>query len=60
MQQLSFWDKSLIKFKEDDTELNNNFVKGSVWEYEFEQEDNFIILLDGVYYGPLKRLCEKV
>jgi len=57
--QISFWDKHLT-FIKDDTELNSRFTKGSVWEYLFEHENNFIIFLDGVYYGPLKDCCMKL
>lgn len=57
--QISFWDKYLI-FTEDDTELNSEFTKGSVWEYIFEHENNFIIFLRGIYYGPLKDNCTKL
>ncbi|MDB1923375.1 hypothetical protein ABHA37_08105 [Clostridium tertium] len=57
--QISFWDKYLI-FTEDDTELNSEFTKGSVWKYNFEHENNFIIFLSGIYYGPLKDNCMKL
>lgn len=57
--QISLWDKHLI-FKEDDTELNSKFTKDSVWNFLFEHENNYIIELDGVYYGPLKEKCMKV
>lgn len=57
MEQLGF---DLVMIKEDCTGLNSSFTKGSVWPYIFEHENNFIILLDGTYYGPLKESCEKV
>lgn len=55
MEQIGF---NLIIFKEDDTELHNSFLCGSVHRYLFEYENNFIIKVDGVYYGPLKECCE--
>ncbi|MCF0149498.1 MAG: hypothetical protein HUJ77_14030 [Clostridium sp.] len=57
MEQIEF---KLIIFKEDDTELHNSFLCGSVHRYLFEHENNFIIKVDGVYYGPLKEYCKKL
>lgn len=57
MEQLGF---KLVMIKVDYTELNSKFTKGSVWPYEFEHENNYIIKIDGTYYGPLKECCERV
>ena len=57
MEQIEF---NFIRLKEDCTELNSNFALGSVWNFLFEHENNYIVKLDGVYYGPLKSKCERI
>ena len=57
MEQIGF---NFIRLKEDCTELNSKLTKGSVWSFIFEQENNYVIKLDGVYYGPLKNKCERI
>ena len=57
MEQIEF---KLIKLNEDCTELHKSFLCGSIHQYLFEHENNFIIKIDGVFYGPLKRNCEKL
>lgn len=57
MEQIGF---NFIRLKEDCTELHNSFLCGSVWSFIFEQENNYIIELNGVYYGPLKNSCERI
>ena len=51
---------NFIRLKEDCTELNSKLTKGSVWIFILEQENNYIINLDGMYYGPLKINCERI
>ena len=58
--QISFWDLPRIRFVEDDSDLHSSFVKDSEHEYLFEHENNYIIKVNGVYYGPLKSQCMKV
>ena len=57
MDQIGF---NFIRLKEDCTELNSKLTKGSVWIFLLEQENNYIINLDGMYYGPLKINCERI
>ena len=57
MDQLEF---KLIILTEDCTELHSSFLCGSIHQYLFEHENNFIIKVDGVYYGPLKKSCKKL
>ena len=57
MEQIGF---NFNRLKEDCTELNSKLTKGSVWIFILEQENNYIINLDGMYYGPLKINCERV
>lgn len=57
MEQLGF---SFIRFKEECTELNSKFTLGSVWNFLFEHQNNYIIELDGTFYGPLKERCERL
>lgn len=57
MEQIGF---KLVMFKEDCIELHNSFLCGSIHQYLFEHENNFIIKIDDVYYGPLKESCEKL
>ena len=57
MEQIGF---NFIRLKEDCTELHSSFLYGSVWSFIFEQENNYIIELNGVYYGPLKNSCERI
>lgn len=57
MEQIGF---NFIRLKEDCTELNSKLTKGSVWIFLLEQENNYIINLDGMYYGPLKNSCERI
>ncbi|NAS18635.1 hypothetical protein GND98_012345 [Clostridium butyricum] len=59
-KQISFFDKAKITFIEDGTKLHEDFKSGSEFEVFMEQEHNYIILHDGVFYGPLKEMCEKV
>ncbi|NFI55864.1 hypothetical protein FDA48_05660 [Clostridium botulinum] len=49
--------KIKIKFIEDNTNLNKDFVMGSVFEVFTEHENNYIIFHDNVYYGPFKSNC---
>ncbi|MDU5211445.1 MAG: hypothetical protein E6441_17470 [Clostridium sp.] len=57
MEQIGF---NFIRLKEDCTELNSKFTLGSVWNFLFEQDSNYVIKLDGMYYGPLKINCERI
>lgn len=57
IEQIGF---NFIRLKEDCTELNSKLTKGSVWIFILEQENNYIINLDGMYYGPLKINCERI
>ncbi|WP_195259357.1 hypothetical protein [Clostridium paraputrificum] len=57
MEQIGF---NFIRLKEDCTELNSKLTKGSVWIFILEQENNYIINLDGMYYEPLKINCERI
>lgn len=57
MEQIEF---NLIIFKEDDTELHNSFLCGSMHQYLFLHENNYIIKINDIYYGPLKEKCMKV
>ena len=57
MDQIGF---NFIIFKVDCTELHKSFLCGSIHQYLFEHENNFIIKIDGVFYGPLKDSCEKI
>lgn len=57
MEQIGF---NFIRLKEDCTELNSKLTKGSVWIFLLEQENSYIINLDGMYYGPLKINCERI
>ena len=57
MEQMEF---KLIILKEDCTDLHSSFLCGSIQQYLFEYENNFIIKIDDVYYGPLKKSCEKL
>ena len=57
MEQIGF---NFNRLKEDCTELNSKLTKGSVWIFILEQENNYIINLDGMYYGPLKINCERI
>ena len=57
MEQIGF---NFIRLKEDCTELNSKLTKGSVWIFILEQENSYIINLDGMYYGPLKINCERI
>lgn len=57
MEQIGF---NFIRLKEDCTELNSKLTKGSAWIFLLEQENNYIINLDGMYYGPLKINCERI
>lgn len=57
MEQIEF---NLIMFKNDCTELHSSFLCGSIHQYLFEHENNFIIKINDVYYGPLKESCEKL
>lgn len=57
MEQIGF---NFIRLKEDCTELNIKLTKDSVWIFLLEQENNYIINLDGMYYGPLKINCERI
>ena len=57
MEQLGF---SFIRFKEECTELNSKFTLGSVWNFLFEHENNYIIELAGTFYGPLKERCGRL
>ena len=57
MEQIGF---NFNRLKEDCTELNSKLTKGSVWIFLLEQENNYIINLDGMYYGPLKINCERI
>ncbi|GEQ22739.1 hypothetical protein CBU02nite_32450 [Clostridium butyricum] len=58
INQISFWDKQRVVFIEDDTKLHEDFKLGSEFEVFMEQEHNYIILHDGVFYGPLKEECK--
>ncbi|MGG7058729.1 hypothetical protein ACQPUZ_10565 [Clostridium tertium] len=49
----------LVIFKVDCTELHKSFLCGSIHKYLFEHENNFIIRIGDVFYGPLKEKCEK-
>lgn len=49
-----------IKFIKDCTKLNKHFIKGSIFNVYEEQESNYIIFKDGVFYGTLKENCRKV
>ncbi|MGG7059859.1 hypothetical protein ACQPUZ_16460 [Clostridium tertium] len=49
----------LVIFKVDCTELHKSFLCGSIHQYLFEHENNFIIRIGDVFYGPLKEKCEK-
>ncbi|AIY79330.1 hypothetical protein U728_750 [Clostridium botulinum 202F] len=57
--QISFWDKPRVVFIEDDIKLHEDFKKNSVFELFMEQEQNYIIYHQGVFYGPLKSVCRK-
>lgn len=49
-----------IQFTKDCTELNKEFIKDSIFNVYEEQEGNYIIFKDGVFYGTLKDNCRKV
>lgn len=58
--QISFFDNLKVKFIKDCTILHNSFVTNSIHDCLFEQENNYIIKIDGVYYGALKSNCIKI
>ena len=53
-------EKLKIRLLEDCTDIKNDFLKGNVYEVWMEQPENYIIRIDGVAYGPLKKSCEIV
>ncbi|WP_143314241.1 hypothetical protein [Clostridium sp. HBUAS56017] len=59
-RQLSFWDKARVVFIKDNTSLNPKFKKDAEFEVYMEQEKNYIIYLDNMFYGQLKESCRKV
>jgi hypothetical protein len=58
--QLTFWDKARVVFIKDNTSLNPKFKVGMEFEVYLEQEKNYIIYLDNMFYGPFKESCRKV
>lgn len=58
--QISLFDKPHIRFIKDCTRLNKDFVEGFTHKLNFEQDNNYIFLYDGIWYGPLKDNCELV
>ena len=53
-------EKLKIRLLEDCTDIKNDFLKGNVYEVWMEQPENYIVRIDGVAYGPLKKSCEIV
>ena len=52
--------KPKIRLLKDMKDLRQDFLKGNVYEVWMEQPENYIIRIDGVAYGPLKKSCEIV
>lgn len=53
-------EKLKIRLLEDCTDIKDDFLKGNIYEVWMEQPENYIIRIDGVAYGPLKKSCERV
>lgn len=53
-------EKLKIRLLEDCKDVKEDFLKGNVYEVWMEQPENYIIRIDGVAYGPLKKSCERV
>ncbi|MDY5910474.1 MAG: hypothetical protein SPJ62_00335 [Inconstantimicrobium porci] len=58
VQQISIFDKKIIRLLVDDTFINKDFTKGSEHNVFMEQGEHYIILHEGVYYGLYKSECE--
>lgn len=62
--QIGFFDKpkgnnkKKVRFIKDVTDLNYKFVKGFTHEVYMEQPNNYILHVDGVFYGVFKENCE--
>lgn len=52
--------KPKIKLLRDLKDLREDFKKGNEYEVWQEKENNYVIYLDGTFYGPLKENCERV
>lgn len=53
-------EKLKIRLLEDCKDIKEDFLKGNEYEVWMEQPENYIIRIDGVAYGPLKKSCERV
>lgn len=52
--------KPKIRLLKDMKDLRQDFLKGNVYEVWEEKPNNYLIYLDGTFYGPLKENCERV
>ncbi|WP_194190820.1 hypothetical protein [Clostridium chrysemydis] len=57
--QISIFDKPKVELKDDCSKLHPLLTKGSIHELYMEKENNYIIFIDNVFYGPLKKSARK-
>lgn len=57
-EQISFFNKSFIRFVEDDTSLCEDFKKDSIWQVWKQTSTHYIILHKNCFYEPFKEICE--
>lgn len=58
--QISIFDKQRIRLKCDCLNLSPDFKKDCEFIVDFEQENNYICLINNIYYGFLKEECELI